>query len=175
LHEEVFADDRVIARRFADDGIVPKNRLPLLIYKQAIDPGSCSPQAMEQLLHAGGWPPAWRATIFTYHHYHSTAHEVLGVASGTARVMMGGPKGSELEISAGDVIVIPAGVGHKRLSSSPGFLVVGGYPPGQQWDLLRGDPGDRPLADNNIALVPMPVSDPVFGVDGPLKEIWSMP
>ena len=50
--------------------------------------------------------------------------------------------------------------------------MVGGYPPGQDWDLLRGEPDDRPKADQNIAKVPMPESDPVGGGDGPLLTEW---
>lgn len=172
MGETVFADERVTALRFADDGAIPNSRLPLLIYRQAVTRADVSPERMEALLDKGGWPPRWRSTIFTYHHFHSTAHEVLAVASGEARVMMGGPKGDELAISAGDVIVIPAGVGHKRLSSSGDFLVVGGYPPGQDWDLLRGAPGERRAADENIARVPMPETDPVFGPSGPLIDLW---
>jgi uncharacterized protein YjlB len=128
---------------------------------------------MEALLDAGGWPPRWRASVFTYHHYHSTAHEVLGIASGEATLMLGGPKGREFNVAKGDVIVIPAGVVHRRLRSSGDFLVVGGYPPGQDWDLLRGEPGDRPRADQNIAKVAIPKTDPVGGAKGPLIREWS--
>jgi uncharacterized protein YjlB len=169
---EIFADARVRALTFTDDGRFPNSRLPLLIYGEAVARAKASPEAMEKLLSKGGWPPLWRATIFTNHHFHSTAHEVLGIGSGSARVMMGGPQGDELDVAAGDVIVIPAGVGHKRLSSSADFLVVGGYPPGQDWDLLRGEPGERPMADENIARVAMPETDPVFGAKGPLIELW---
>ena len=161
----------VTAIRFADDGRIPNSALPLLHYVKAVaDP---SPEAMETLLSETGWPPRWRAAIFTYHHYHSTAHEVLGVASGDAWVLMGGPKGRELRIRAGDVVVIPAGVGHCRLSSSSDFLVVGGYPHGADWDVLRGREGERPQADANIAAVPLPESDPVQGAAGPLLDLWS--
>jgi uncharacterized protein YjlB len=158
--------------RFDDDGTFPNSRLPLLLYRAAVAPDQADPEAMEALFEAGGWPPAWRASVFTYHHYHSTAHEVLGVASGTARLMLGGPAGREFDVAAGDVIVIPAGVVHRRLSSSPGFLVVGGYPPGQSWDLLRGESRERPQADRNIGAVPMPKTDPVSGAAGPLLYHW---
>jgi uncharacterized protein YjlB len=158
---------------FEDDGIFPNSRLPLLLYQAAIAAADADAEAMEALFAAGGWPPAWRSSIFTYHHYHSTAHEALGIASGTARLMLGGPQGREFDVAAGDVIVIPAGVVHRRLSSSPGFLVVGAYPPGQSWDLLRGEPGERPRADRNIAEVPMPRTDPVAGKNGPLVREWA--
>jgi uncharacterized protein YjlB len=165
--------DGLVAERFDDDGTFPNSRFPLLLYRSALPPEGASPEAMEGLFSTCGWPPAWRSSVFTYHHYHSTAHEVLGVASGSARLMLGGPKGREFDVGAGDVIVIPAGVGHRRLSSSPGFLVVGGYPPGQDWDLLRGEPGERPTADQNIAAVPLPATDPVSGRSNPIADLWT--
>lgn len=162
----------LVAELFDDDGTFPNSRFPLLLYREALSSAAVSPEAMEEMFAACGWPPAWRSSVFTYHHYHSTAHEVLGVASGSARLMLGGPKGREFDVRAGDVVVIPAGVGHRRLSSSPGFLVVGGYPPGQTWDLLRGLPGERPQADENIAAVPRPRIDPVTGRLDPLLTHW---
>lgn len=158
--------------RFADGGGIPNSRLPVLIYSSALPPAEAGPEAMEALFEENLWPPQWRSSIFTYHHYHSTAHEVLGIARGSARVMFGGPTGREFEVSAGDVVVIPAGVGHRRLSSTPGFLVVGGYPPGQTWDLLTGAAGERPKADETIARVPMPTTDPVGGERGGVVEDW---
>lgn len=172
MSTKLFEDKKVTALRFDDDGVIPNNRLPLLIYPQAVVTNKADPEAMEALLQAGGWPPRWRATVFTYHHFHSTAHEVLGVAAGSARIMFGGPQGDNVQVMAGDVVVIPAGVGHKRLSSSDDFLVVGGYPPGSDWDLLTGEAGERPAADENIVRVELPQSDPVFGINGPLLEIW---
>lgn len=158
--------------QFGDDGTFPNSRLPLLLYVEAVPRGEASPERMEALFEAGGWPPAWRASVFTYHHYHSTAHEALGCAQGWARLILGGPKGREFEVRAGDVVVIPAGVAHRRLDSGDGFMMVGAYPPGQDWDLLRGESGDRPAADRNIAAVPMPKTDPVAGADGPLLRHW---
>jgi len=160
---------------FADDGTFPNSRLPLLIYAGAIRAEEASPEAMEALFQHNGWPPQWRSGVYPFHHYHSTAHEVLGIARGSAHLMLGGPNGREFDVSAGDVIVIPAGVAHRRLSASPDFLVVGAYPPGQDWDLLKGEPGDRPTADENIAKVPIPDSDPVSGRSGGLIEAWRRP
>ncbi len=157
---------------FQDDGTFPNSRLPLLYYRAALAPDEASPEAMEALFEAGGWPPAWRYTVYPYHHYHSTAHEVLGIAAGSARLQLGGPQGRAFDVAAGDVIVIPAGVVHMQISKSSDFLVVGGYPPGQQPDQFRGKPGDRPRADENIARVPLPKTDPVGGADGPLLRHW---
>ena len=164
--------DGLRVERFFDDGTYPNSALPLLFYEEALPRADADPEAMEALFAANGWPPAWRASVFTYHHYHSTAHETLGVARGSARLLLGGPEGREFDAEPGDVIVIPAGVAHRRLDSSGDFLVVGCYPPGQNWDLLRGEAGDRPKADQNIARVPRPGSDPVAGNNGPLLAHW---
>jgi uncharacterized protein YjlB len=162
-----------IEERFDDDGAFPNSRLPLLIYPAAISAGEASAEAMEALFARHGWPPQWRSDIYPFHHYHSTTHECLGIALGSARLMLGGPKGREFDVAAGDVIVIPAGVGHRRLSSSGDFLVVGGYPAGSaQRDLLRGEPGERPAADARIARVPKPKTDPVLGGDGGVVRAW---
>ena len=163
----------LVLERFDDDGTFPNSRLPLLYYRAALTPGLAGPEAMEALFATCGWPPAWRYTVYPYHHYHSTAHEVLGIASGHARLMLGGPAGRTFDVTAGDVIVIPAGVVHLQVSRSPDFLVVGGYPPGQRPDQFRGEPGDRPRADRNIAAVPLPATDPVAGAGGPLCTLWA--
>jgi uncharacterized protein YjlB len=158
------------AETFADDGIFPNSRLPLLIYGAAV--AEPSPEAMEALFAKNGWPPQWRSGVYPFHHYHSTAHETLGIARGSAQLMLGGPKGREFEVKAGDVIVIPAGVAHRRLSSSDDFLVVGAYPPGADWDLRKGEASDRPQTDENIARVPIATSDPVTGTAGQLTRLW---
>ena len=98
---------------------------------------------------------------------------VLGIYSGSAAVRLGGEQGHNFTVQAGDAIVIPAGVGHKNLGSSNDFGVVGAYPDGRHWDLLTGRPGERPKADQNIAALPMPDTDPIYGPDGPLRKLWS--
>ena len=156
--------------RLEDDGRFPNNgRLPLLLYAQAVP---ADPESIEELFGSNGWPPAWRNGVYPYHHYHSTAHEVLGVFSGTATVQFGGPGGAARDLQAGDVVVIPAGVAHKRLSATPDFAVVGAYPQGQRWDLLRGEAGERPQADRSIATLPDPDRDPVQGAGGALTRLW---
>jgi uncharacterized protein YjlB len=57
--------------------------------------------------------------------YHN---EVLGVARGHGRVRSGGAKGRALMLKAGDVVILPAGTGHERLSGSKDLRVIGAYP-----------------------------------------------
>jgi uncharacterized protein YjlB len=161
--------------RFDDDGRIPNSRLPLLVYREALAheqsdlaPGS----GFERLFARNGWRGSWRDGIYPFHHFHSTSHEVLGVARGRARVRFGGENGTSLELAAGDVVVIPAGVGHKNEGSSPDFLVVGAYPEGRDWDVRRGDPAEREEVTANLASVPLPGADPVHGPGGPLAAIW---
>lgn len=156
-----------------DDGSIPNNPdLPVLLYRGAIPPARASAEAFESLFGRNGWGDGWRNGIYGFHHYHSEAHEVLGIARGGARVQLGGSDGVILEVAAGDVVVIPAGVGHKRLSPAGDLLVIGAYPPGQQPDLRRGGPDDRPEVLDNIRRVPLPAADPVQGRDGALLRHW---
>jgi uncharacterized protein YjlB len=162
------------AHTFADDGAIPNNpSLPFLVYPGALNlPGDDPAAACEAVFERNGWSGSWRDGIYPFAHYHSTAHEVLGICRGEAKVRFGGNAGVTLTVRTGDVVVLPAGVGHQNLGASAGFLVVGAYPPGQRWDLCRGPAEERPRALANIARVPLPAADPVYGADGPLLEHW---
>jgi uncharacterized protein YjlB len=147
---------------FADDGSIPNNALPLLLYRAAL-PADAGPATLERLFASHGWGGMWRNGIYAFHHFHSTAHEVLGIAAGRARVRFGGPDGQSVDVRAGDIVVIPAGLGHLNEGASPDLLVVGAYPKGQRADLRRGDPGEHAKMLRNIAAVPLPAQDPVTG------------
>ncbi|MGX8008398.1 cupin [Mesorhizobium sp. ORM8.1] len=163
-----------LAFRFADDGFVPNHpRWPMLIYPGAVLlPDNVDPAAVfEDIFGANGWGDGWRNGIFDHVHYHSSIHEVLGIARGTAEVRFGGDKGKVLEVKAGDVAVLPAGTGHQRLSASADLLVVGAYAPFGTYDLCRSA-ADHAGALRTIPKVGRPDTDPVYGGDGPLLEAW---
>jgi uncharacterized protein YjlB len=136
-----------------------------------LPPGDAA-SIFENLFEANQWSGCWRNGIYPYPHYHSNAHEVLGVFSGSATVQFGGERGITEKLNPGDVAILPAGVGHKNLGSSADFGVVGAYPFGQEPDMNYGASGERPRADQNIARVPRPTLDPVYGAAGPLCQHW---
>ena len=133
------------------------------------------PERCEELFASHGWGGSWRDGVFPFHHFHSNAHEVLGFVAGEATVLLGGPGGEPVTIVAGDVVVLPAGTGHKRESASEDLLVVGAYPAGQEnFDLRRGDEDELDEVRRNVASVPLPALDPSGGDTGPLVRAWSL-
>jgi uncharacterized protein YjlB len=173
-HDQIVSEPDVLAVELTDDGTFPNSRLPLLLYRRALlVPEREMAVTLEELFGANGWQGSWRNGIYPYHHYHSAAHEVLGIYRGSAKVQLGGEHGVIQEVYPGDVIIIPAGVAHKTVGSRSDFCVVGAYPEGQDWDMNYGRPGERPGADKNIAQVALPKADPVYGAEGPLIEHWA--
>lgn len=156
-----------------DDGVFPNSRLPVLLYKDALDIPVLFPAThVRHLFEQNGWSNSWDAGIFEYHHYHSITHEVLGIYKGQANLQLGGPGGPRITVGKGDVIVIPAGVAHKNLGGENDAGVIGAYPDGRDYDMNYGKPGERPGTDKNISKVLVPVNDPVFGRDKGLFKIW---
>lgn len=172
--KDVIRTPGVTCYTLEDDGIYPNNAaLSLLVYQGALNLPDQNPAAtIEGLFAANRWGGSWRNGVYSFHHYHSTAHEVLGVYSGTANVQFGGEEGPALQVRRGDVVIIPAGVAHKNLGASQDLRVVGAYPFGQRVDMNYGKPAERPRADQNIAHLPLPEADPVYATQGPLTEHW---
>jgi uncharacterized protein YjlB len=158
---------------FTGDDSVPNNpALPLVVYRGALAGDGDRAAACEAMFNRNRWPHPWRNGIYGHHHYHATAHEVLGIAAGWARVRLGGENGKSVELSAGDVVVIPAGVAHKREAASPDLLVIGSYPQGQRPDICTAKPGAAARTAAAVAAVPLPAADPVTGKAAPLLRCW---
>ncbi|GFK21422.1 cupin domain-containing protein [Tetragenococcus halophilus] len=160
---------KVQALYFMDDGSIPNNsQFPLLIYKNVME---AEEEAM-QILYQNHWSNAWRNGVFPYHHYHSNSHEVLVVDRGSALLQMGGENGEQLEAQQGDVLILPAGTGHKLLEKQADFSVIGAYPNGQDYDICYGKKEERPEKLNNINEVLIPDNDPIYGKQGILFSYW---
>ncbi|SCY65960.1 cupin domain-containing protein [Microvirga guangxiensis] len=156
------------------NGIVPNSPLPLIVRRGAVTPDQNDPpKAFKATFAKNGWTNAWMDTIHDYHHYHPNTHEVLGVVSGSASVRFGGEDGELVAVSAGDVVIIPAGVAHALINASDDFAVVGAYPDGRDYETIRDDPGALASSQQRISQVPLPSSDPVDGAEGPLTKLWS--
>jgi uncharacterized protein YjlB len=160
---------------FRDDGLTPNHPAwPLIHYRSAIrlDDAFDPAAIFEVLFDSHGWRNGWRDGIYDFLHYHSSTHEVLGIARGEAKVRFGGARGRNFLLKPGDVIVQPAGTGHQRLSASKDLLVVGAYPAGRPYDECHPVKGEHDRALRSIARTPAPRCDPVYGAKGPLKQLW---
>lgn len=164
----------VVAHLLAPSGAIPNHpRWPLLVYPGAVELAGADPAAVfERLFTHNGWPAAWRNGVHAFHHFHSNAHEVLGIYSGEVTVRFGGEAGVDVTARPGDVIVLPAGTGHKKLASRGALGVVGAYPEGQVPDTCVSPPASAGRAAEAVARVPLPAHDPVLGSRGPLLELW---
>ena len=174
MMSSVTRPERVTPYKLPDDGTFPNSSLPLLAYQSAVeDKVDDLAVTFEQLFQANRWGGSWRNGIYSFRHYHSNVHEVLGIARGQAHVEFGGPRGEALELTAGDAVVIPAGVSHFNLGASADLLVIGAYPKGGVPDLCRDSLAEREAALARLPLVSIPTTDPVYGAIGPHTRAWT--
>ena len=163
---------KVLTHLLVDDGVIPNNaRLPLLLYPGVLK-GESKDEVRRCIL-SNDWQGAWIGSVYSFHHYHSTVHEVLGCFQGSAKVQFGGESGPVIVIQAGDGVVIPAGVGHKSLSASSDFSVIGAYPPGQDVDMCEENEDSKDAIMTRIENLPVPKTDPFTGSSGPLLDLWN--
>lgn len=158
---------------FGPDRAAPNNpALPVVFLPGAV-PENLSGREVQEIVRGNGWGGAWLYGVFPYHHYHSNAHEALICVGGEAELQLGGEGGERVTVRHGDALVLPAGTGHKCLTSTSDFLVCGCYPPGQESPDLKREDDPRDGVEARIAAVPLPETDPLFGSAGPLLEAWS--
>lgn len=158
---------------FSGDGRVPNHPdFPVLLYRGVLAGEVDLAGAFEALFREHGWPPAWRAGVYPWHHYHASAHEAFGIASGHACLRLGGAGGQDVDIAAGDVLVLPAGTAHCGQQASDDFVAVGAYPAGSEVDMHRDADSVPTAIVDAIRRVPHPGHDPVAGSGGPLMRLW---
>lgn len=145
---------------------------PLMIYHSAFKNPSAS-KIESHLSNIGIVSPQWRYTMYSDTHFHSTTHEVLVIASGSAKCCFGGeenPDRVEPVLSTGDVVVVPAGVGHRLLEDHGGFQMIGSYPVGKSWDMCYGRAGEEKQVEG-ISKLGWFEKDPIYGEDGPALHV----
>jgi len=154
------------------NGRMPNSHLPVVFYRDVAPASEDLEPYFRRLFNHNHWGGDWAMGIYGYHHFHSNAHEVLGIAAGSATLVLGGDGGRLLEVTRGDVLVLPAGTGHRRIKDSWDFWVVGAYPRGQEdYDEFT----DHAMCTNcvfRLRRVALPQQDPVFGKDGKLPRLW---
>jgi len=145
---------------------VPNSYLPVLIFRNIVPRSKPrKAQVFRRAFKKSGWVGIWIDTIYDYTHFHSNAHEVLGIAEGRVTLRLGGEAGRSVRLEAGDMLVLPAGVGHRRVSDDQRLKVVGAYPRGQaRFDMKR--------TGRVVPKPPLPETDPFEGENGPLRKIW---
>lgn len=173
MENQVSKPEKILDIQLGKNGPFPNNdKLPLLIYKKAFNLGDGAADFIRTTISENNWGNGWDDGIYDFHHFHSNAHEVLLVYTGTAKVMFGGPEGKIIYLEKGDVAILPAGTTHKKLESGRNFGCVGAYPAGQSYDMHKGDEQEFGQARVNIGRVSIPDQDPVYGTEGPLFDYW---
>ena len=152
-------------------GKIPNSRFPLLVHRNAIPGGGA--ESVKARFRENGWLNNWDYPgIYDYAHFHSTTHECLGCAAGwmTFSLSVGDGGWTRVQIKAGDVIVMPAGVSHEKIDASDDIHMCGGYPDGRDWDDIQ----EAFLSDENyihackrIMMLPIPAKDPATGLAMP--------
>lgn len=155
------------------NGRVPNSYLPLLIYRSVIEG---TPPEMEEVFRGNEWPPDWHTSFGMYpkHHFHSDTHELIAVTRGSLVGRFGGHDGITATLAAGDIVVIPAGVGHFGETITEDLRLTGAFPAGYAiHDFRLGYPEEYARMVERVQRVPVPAFDPVYGAGGPLTQLWN--
>lgn len=172
------SDVKVTSRQIPKWHRIPNTSIqskPLMIYHAAFD--ATPSELTKHLEEIGEVIPQWLYGMYPQTHFHTTTHEVLGVVSGRASLCFGGegnPGRFEPTVERGDMIIVPAGVGHRLLNelgtSEERFKMVGAYPQQKHWDMCYGREGEEEKV-KEIANLGWFHQDPLFGADGPALHV----
>ena len=155
----------------APDDRMPNSALPVIVYRRVAE-GEALDLLFRETFVANGWAGLWTGAIFGYDHFHSNAHEVVGVFSGQAQLGIGGKSGVKIDVAEGDVLILPAGMGHRRIRADHDFMAVGAYPSGQEVHDIYTDLSECPNYRQRLDAVALPKQDPIYGADGALIAAW---
>ncbi|KIV77169.1 hypothetical protein PV11_08992 [Exophiala sideris] len=157
----------------------PNSDLPVLIYRDCL-PLPLSEGNAKEFLESHAWIQGGTWGHISTRHFHPNTHECYGVFQGESTLLLGCGKndsggGQEIDVRAGDVIVLPAGTGHCSTESSQDYRYIGVYPQGApKWrNELGKEPIDLEEFRQETTAVAMPKEDPVNGPDGPLLKLWT--
>ncbi|WP_075183093.1 hypothetical protein [Pantoea sp. 1.19] len=164
-----------VLRLSEPDNGVPNNRLPLIVYPQAVPAESVDfRRGFTETFQQHGWPAGEYGTIHGWTHFRLNCHEALGVACGWCEVLFGGDNGRVIALHAGDAVLIPAGVGRKQLHASEDCLVVGAFSGTLRVHTGEGDPRQLAAAQSRVARVHLSKTDPLTGVQGAMQDFWML-
>jgi uncharacterized protein YjlB len=161
-----------LIRTFEPADGIPNSVLPLVLWKDRLPSDTRDGLSAGALYRRNGWGGTWVYTVYPFWHFHTRGHEVLGCVAGRGRIGFGGDGGIVVHVEPGDVAVVPAGVGHRRLEATGDFLIAGGYPPRQEGNIVRPGELDDARISAEIREVGMPETDPVTGLSDGVVAIW---
>lgn len=164
---------KIVNIKILSIGYAPNNpSLPFIIFKKALILKNAKTSTVRRLIRKNDWCRTWVNGVYPYHHYHSNTHEMLVVFAGSAKLQIGGLVGKVFTVRQGDVLFFPAGVSHKKMSSSADFKTIGAYPFNLKYNMHYLKPQEYERAVKTIKKVKLPGSDPIYGKNGLLMEFW---
>ncbi|EEH38333.2 hypothetical protein PAAG_01254 [Paracoccidioides lutzii Pb01] len=157
----------------------PNSPLPVLVYRNVL-PQPHSESATTEFLEGNNWERRGTFGHIPTPHFHPNTHECYGIFQGSSTLRIGKGKhdshsaGILIPVTAGDVIVLPAGITHSCVDSID-YRYVGVYPKkAPHWRNEFGkEPIDLVAVRKETSAVEMPEADPVYGTEGPLVLWWA--
>ncbi|KAL4969942.1 cupin domain-containing protein [Aspergillus stella-maris] len=159
----------------------PNSGLPIIHYRGVL-PEPLTEESVTEFLTRDRWEKRGTWGHIPIRHFHPNSHECYGIFQGFSKLLLGvggsdTAGGLKVNVRAGDVIVLPAGTAHSCAESSKDYRYIGVYPQGcPRWRNEMGSKSiDLASLRKETENVSMPEADPVYGVGGPLMQLWRGP